>query len=92
MPRLLSNARCSPDPGRGRGAREVEAHLVTANGEIERDRQRFIADAVIVEVILETVGAIGQGGDVIPHQPFGPGRSRIQRGFDNRIAISSISA
>ena len=48
-------------PAQGPEEREkVERHFVTGDRQIERDRQPLVGDAVIVEIVLETVGAIGQ--------------------------------
>ena len=45
----------------GRGAREVELHPVAGDGQVERDVQGVVGDAVIVEEILEGIAAIRQG-------------------------------
>jgi hypothetical protein len=54
---------------RGRRAREVERHRFSGDGEIERDAQRLIDDAVVVEEILGAPGAIGKRAQIAAHLP-----------------------
>ena len=55
-------------PGAGRrGAREIERHLLARDGEIERDLERPILDAVIVEPILGVPTAVRQLAQIGPH-------------------------
>ena len=62
---------------RRRRAREVETHAVRRNGKVERDSERRIAHAVIVEEVVAAVGAIRQRSNIGAHQRL---RARAQRG------------
>ena len=72
---------------RRRGAREVEPHAVAADRQVERDAQRLVGDAVIVEEIVVRIGAVRQRGDVGAHQRLGARRERLERGGDRVVAV-----
>ena len=70
-------------PGAGRrGARKVEGQAVAGDGQVEGDFQRRVDDAVIVEEILDAVGAVGQVGDMGAHQLAGAGLELAKRAGD----------
>ena len=70
-----------------RRAREVEPHRVAGNDQIERDAQRHIGDAVIVEKIVVRVSTVGQVGDIGAHQLFSTRGQEIERRGDQFLPI-----
>ena len=56
---------------RRRRAGKVEPHPVARDGEVERDAERGIGDAVVVEEVVVGIGAVRQRGDIGTHQRFG---------------------
>ena len=49
------------------GAAEIKMHLLALDGDRQAHRNRLVDDAVVVDPVLEAVGAIGQVGDVGAH-------------------------
>jgi len=70
-----------------RRAREVEPHRVAGNDQIERDAQRHIGDAVIVEKIVVRIGAVRQARDIGAHQFFRARGQEIERRDNQFIAV-----
>ena len=70
-----------------RRTREVETQPVALDGEIERDRQRKIGDAVVVEKIIIAVGTVRKRGDIGAHQRFRPRGQRGERRRDRVVAV-----
>ena len=57
----------------GRGAREIERHRLAFDRHVERDADRRVVIAVIVEVVLGAVDAVGQARDLLAHHLRRPG-------------------
>ena len=75
-------------PAQGGEVREKSSVMAIArNRQIERDGEPALADAVIVEIILEAVVAIGQGCDMRAHHRLGAVGQRIERGEHRFITI-----
>ena len=71
-------------PGHGgAGAGEVHRHPLAADGEVQGHQDRLVGGAVVVEVVLRGVGAVGQRRDVGPHEPGRPGGEFAERRGDH---------
>ena len=74
-------------PGAGRRrAREVQRQRFPVDREVERDLERFVAAAVVVDMVLEGIGPVGQLGNQGPHLPARAARNLLHRGGDGVVA------
>ena len=69
-----------PFAGRG-GPREIEPHAFAADRQVERDAERLIGDAIVVEIVVEGVGAVRATRRFGSHQGFGARRKGFERPY-----------
>ena len=75
-------------PAQGGDEREKSSVMrVAGDREIERDAQRLVGDAVIVEEIVVRIGAVGQRGDIGAHQRLGARGQLGERRRDRVVAV-----
>ena len=72
---------------RRRGAGEIEQHGLPGDREVEGDGERGVGDAVVVEHVVEAVGAVRQRADGVTHEGFGAIRQRTEGFSDGGVAI-----
>ena len=75
-----------PLAGRG-GARKIETRRVARDRQVERDQERLVRDAVVVEMVLERIGPIRQAADAGAHQRLGAVGQRREGAGDGIVAV-----
>ena len=68
------------------GAREIERHRLARDREVERDAQRHVGDAVVVEEIIGAPGAVGKRAQIAAHLPRRAGAQLGERRAHRRLA------
>ena len=61
--------------------------MIAAHGQVERDRQRLIDNAIVVQIVLEPIGPRRQGRDFLSHQGRCPLGRCIEGFAHDRVAV-----